>query len=243
MGFARAAVMMALLIGCASAQAQLLDDEAAKRHYFSGQAYFNRARYQDALHEFTEAFRLSGRAAVLFNIGECQARLDQPAEAIDSLERYLREEPQSPRRVSVAELVGSLRAQLEQQRARALAPPVAPSPPVAPAPLATVAEPLGPSRVRAAAIALAVVAVAVGATGAGLYGSAAADYSSLRQACLTRPCALPDYAAAQARANGGIALLSVAGAALAIDVVLWAVGARQRSRRVTHAWAPAGVRF
>jgi tetratricopeptide (TPR) repeat protein len=84
----RCLVALVLVLIAPAARAQL-DVEAAKAHYAAGSADFDAGRYADALVEFEKAYRLSGRGALLYNIGVCHERLGHAQLAIDSFQRYL----------------------------------------------------------------------------------------------------------------------------------------------------------
>jgi tetratricopeptide (TPR) repeat protein len=210
----------------AVAFAQTTDEEAAKRHYLSGQAYFNNARYEEALHEFIESYKLSHREAIAYNIGICQEKLDRVDEAIESLERYLAHEPNSPRRESVNELLDGLRVRQKQKAAAATpenaAPPTGDKPPPDNPANVVATSPPPRHRLRPAAIAVAGVAVAALLAGAGAYGVASRDYGDLYSTtCVSHLCTPNDWSGAQTAANAGYGLFAAAGAAAAADVVLW----------------------
>jgi tetratricopeptide (TPR) repeat protein len=65
--------------------------ETARLHYARGLELAGQADYEAALREFTEAYRVSPHFAVLYNIGQAEFALGHPAEAIESLSRYLRD--------------------------------------------------------------------------------------------------------------------------------------------------------
>lgn len=78
-----------MVMSWASTVAAQADDARARLHFDAGTSYFEQARYQDALDEWQEAYRLSGRALLLLNIANAQERMGDPGEAADTLERYL----------------------------------------------------------------------------------------------------------------------------------------------------------
>ena len=65
------------------------DDERARLHFQAGVSYFEQGRYEDALREWQESYRLSDRHVLLMNISQAQERLFQFDEAVQSIERYL----------------------------------------------------------------------------------------------------------------------------------------------------------
>src|SRR3954467_5751305 len=85
----------------AAAAAITEDEERAKAHFLAGQSYYDQASYTDALREFNEAYRISKRAPLLYNIARCFAALEQYGDAVKMLERYLEEEPQTSDRAAV----------------------------------------------------------------------------------------------------------------------------------------------
>jgi tetratricopeptide (TPR) repeat protein len=89
--------MRAILVVCAMliawpARAQL-DVESAKAHFAAGSHDFEAGRFADALGEFEKAYKLSGRAPLLYNIALCHERLGHAAQAIEAFERYLQSLP------------------------------------------------------------------------------------------------------------------------------------------------------
>src|ERR1700680_249528 len=66
---------------------------AAKAHFAAGSAYYDQANYADAVKEFNEAYRLSKRTDLLYNIAVCYERLGQYDSAIQALQKYLTDKP------------------------------------------------------------------------------------------------------------------------------------------------------
>ncbi len=65
--------------------------EVARQHFARGLELAGQADYEGALQEFTEAYEVSPNFAVLYNIGQAEFALGRPAEAIQSLSKYLRD--------------------------------------------------------------------------------------------------------------------------------------------------------
>jgi tetratricopeptide (TPR) repeat protein len=128
--------VLAALILCSFAGAARADDDqdAARLHFQVGQSYYDEANYTDALKEFREAYRLSKRPALLYNIGLCHEHLGQLEEAVAALDRYLRERPDATDRGIIEQRMSNLK-----RRLAAAAPKPEPKLAVAPRP-----EPLGP---------------------------------------------------------------------------------------------------
>src|SRR5437868_1165888 len=77
------------------------DVEAAKAHFAAGSAYYDQANYADSVKEFNEAYRLSHRSDLLYNIAVCYERLMQFDNAIKALQQYLIDKPDAKDRVSI----------------------------------------------------------------------------------------------------------------------------------------------
>src|SRR5688572_23198707 len=102
----RLALAAALFVAAPAAaqEAELSPTETEARSLFeAGQAAFGDARYADALRYFRDAHRLSGRPALLYNIGVAADRLRQDQEALDAFERFLAEAPPGMRQRADAE--------------------------------------------------------------------------------------------------------------------------------------------
>src|SRR3954470_20095810 len=104
------------------------DMEAAKAHFAAGSAYYDQANYADAVKEFNEAYRLSKRIDLLYNIAVCYERLAQYDNAIQALQKYLTDKPDAPDRVTIQSRI----ANLEKRRDENGQPPPAMPPPTPP---------------------------------------------------------------------------------------------------------------
>src|SRR5260370_20036839 len=65
------------------------DVELAKAHFATGQIYYERGRFPDAAREFEEAYRLSGRAELLYNMGKAYDGSTDAARALSAYRRFL----------------------------------------------------------------------------------------------------------------------------------------------------------
>jgi tetratricopeptide (TPR) repeat protein len=106
------------------AQADRSADDQARGLFQAGSTAFDAGRYEDALRYFTEAHELSGRPALLFNMGAAAERARLDDQAIEYYERYL-SESEAPQRADYVR--GRLEFLQSQQGERAEA-PVIPSP-------------------------------------------------------------------------------------------------------------------
>ena len=147
-GSATCRAMLACIIGVfmlasgpAGAQSS---DEDARRHFEAGVSYFNTSEYEDALREFQRAYQLSEpakQAAILRNIAAVYERMGNLDKTIETLERYLEADPETPERATVELRIKNLKERLaEQQEPDAGAPP----PPATTAPATTTAPPPPP---------------------------------------------------------------------------------------------------
>lgn len=77
-----------LILLLSLALAQTPDDQRARELYENGEILYEEGRYEDAIVAFEEAYRLSGRPLLLFNIANAQERLGRWEEALTTLSRY-----------------------------------------------------------------------------------------------------------------------------------------------------------
>lgn len=108
--------MLTALLWTATAQAQP-DERAARAHFLAGRSYYDQARYEDALREFTEALHASPdeqKGLMVFNVGQAQERLGRIAAAIASFESYLDLQPRAEDRADVERRIATLRARLQE---------------------------------------------------------------------------------------------------------------------------------
>lgn len=226
-------------------------DREARGLFEAGEEAFRAGRYADALDYFRRAHTLSGRAALLYNVGVAADRVRRDDEAIEAFERYLRESPATvSNRTEVESRLHALR-EVRAQRVGtgtpvpavtaavavttpvatpsvvpAVAPAVSVAAPEAPhgAPLARAEEHRGGGRLFTWVALGAGVAAGVG--GAVVAGLASSDYDGLVQGCAAKGgCAQAeiDDANLSTRATLANVLFVVGGAALAAGVVLFFV--------------------
>ncbi len=91
-----AAVLMLLATATAYAQAPAAtggDVDIAKAHFNTGQAYYEHGRFEDAAREFEEAYRLSQKAPLLYNVGKSYDGNNDFAHALDAYQRFLAAAP------------------------------------------------------------------------------------------------------------------------------------------------------
>lgn len=105
------------------------DDKEARDLFRLGKQAFDEGRYERALKYFKDAYELSGRAALQYNIGSVLDRLRRDREAVEAYKSYLAQTPDATNRAVVEERIQIIEGAL----ARAEPPPAAPPEPVPPA--------------------------------------------------------------------------------------------------------------
>lgn len=81
-------------------------DAVARGLFQAGRASYDAGKYEDALRYFQQAYDLSQRAALLYNLGQASDRLHQDAKTIEVFRLYLQQVPNAENR---AEVEGRLR--------------------------------------------------------------------------------------------------------------------------------------
>jgi tetratricopeptide (TPR) repeat protein len=93
----------------------------ARRLFESGTGHYNLGELKEALADFQGAYRLVHEPTLLFNIGQCYRRMDQPRQAADMFRAYRREQPDAANRAEVDRLIREM-----DERAPPLPGPVVP---------------------------------------------------------------------------------------------------------------------
>jgi hypothetical protein len=115
------------LTGLAEGQAQQASTpdpriEEAKGLFTAGRAAFDAGRYADALRHFEQAYEMSQRAALLYNIGLAHDRLRSDEKALAAFEAYLAALPEAPNRAEVETRSQALRDAIARDEAAAPVP-------------------------------------------------------------------------------------------------------------------------
>lgn len=90
--------------------------EAAKQHSRAGSIHYNLSHYEQAIEEYTQAYRLYPLPELLFNLGQCHRGLGDHASAITLYRNYLRQKPNAPNRWIVKQLIAESQEALDQSR-------------------------------------------------------------------------------------------------------------------------------
>lgn len=94
-------------------------DIEARTHFETGSALFESGEYERALSEFEEAYRLSGRSRLLFNMALAHERLGQLDRAIPMLRAYVDSEPDLPNRGRLELRIQRMQARVAEEREQA----------------------------------------------------------------------------------------------------------------------------
>lgn len=224
MGIGRGIVAVVLLGALVAPARAGSEEDAAKAHFLAGQSYYDQASYADALREFTEAYRMSKRPALLYNIARCDEALERFSDAVEMLQRYLDEDPATPDRAAVETRIANLKQR--QAAGQAKPPPPAAASTAAPPPTASPAPPAptvslaatSPPPKRRYTFIVGGIGVAALAAALGTGVASQVSYGELSSKCSGNVCDPGKVANAQSRIDSGKRL------ALATDV-LWPIGA------------------
>lgn len=117
-------VLGAMLCVCASqtfAQAEGDDssDQVARGLFQAGRASYDAGKYEDALKYFQQAYDLSQRPGLLYNIGQASDRLHDDRKTIEVFRLYLERVPEADNRAEVEGRLRSLERIVELEDAEA----------------------------------------------------------------------------------------------------------------------------
>ena len=255
LGLAFLLATLLLPLGAAAQDADALD-QRARIHFQSGTAHYDAGDYEAALREFTAAYRLSERPALLYNIYLTQERLGNLQEALDNLRGYLEsdEVPGDRRQVLTLRLENLERRlaagdqEVEPAVDEAALPPMDTYVP-------TEDDTQGPPVTEPGAdvddgggVPLpAIVAFGVGGVGAALWATfgilALTEDSSLEDECATRPCTEDDVTELDTYntvADIGFAV-TVVGATLGLVLMLTSGDDHEQQTLAVSPWGAPGA--
>lgn len=101
------------------------DDARARELYENGALLYDEGRYEDAVAAWTEAYRLSGRPLLLFNMANASERLGRYEEAMALLSRYRAFAP-AEERETLDRRIRNIEARLTEQESARAAEPIPP---------------------------------------------------------------------------------------------------------------------
>lgn len=115
----RHALAIGLTALVAAAPAARADDEVAKKYYELGKTLYSRSDYEGAIKQFEEAYRLSRKPDLLYNIARSHEALGQYEKAIEVYRRYLPTQPPSAQGEVKVRIANMERLAERQRRERA----------------------------------------------------------------------------------------------------------------------------
>jgi tetratricopeptide (TPR) repeat protein len=133
-----------LTLGPSPARADDEASEQARQHYQKGKQHFDLGKWDQAIVEFEEAYRLHADPNFLFNLAQAYRRKGDLQHALDLYKNYLIANPESPKRSDIKERIKTLEKELKHRPTVPPAPVVRPSEP-APAPPTVASPALEPS--------------------------------------------------------------------------------------------------
>ena len=229
--------LLILLFALLSAPALAADDVSeARAHFDKGSKAYELGLFDEAIAEYTEAYKLKDDPAFLYNLGQAHRLAGHAAEALRFFRMYLIKEPASERRDDVLGKIEVLRGKVETQAA---APSTAGARAVTSDTSARADKPRGRSTLVAG---VSLGAVGLGALAAGLgCGLGARDDANTLAAANAggRSFDAALYRQGERLQSAEVALLVVGGAVTIAGGALIIVGARQRragARAMVHAW-------
>ena len=100
------------------------DDARAATHFRAATSYFTEERFEKALEEFKEAYRLSRRPQMLYNIGLTLERLGRWSEAAEAHEEFLELAPADPQAEAARERLTRSRDRAQREASTGSGDPV-----------------------------------------------------------------------------------------------------------------------
>ena len=141
----RQALVVAAFLLFSAGAALGAERDSARDHYVKGTRAYELGLYDEAIAEYTAAYKIKDDPALLFNIGQAHRLAGHAAEALRFYKTYLAKVPDASNRSEVEAKMSDLAKQIEQQKQAA----AAPSPAVPPTPSPATASP-SPGAVPAA---------------------------------------------------------------------------------------------
>jgi len=190
------------------------EDVRARELFQNGAILYDEGRYEEAVLAFEEAYRLSGRPALLFNIANALERLGRWQEALDVLSRY-RAYATAEERETLDRRIVNLERRIAEAAASPSPPPPPPTPVVLEPRVVDTAPPSEPTLFRPAPIVLASAGLLSVGVGAALgAGSLAAGETA------SSGCASDAAGHLLCGSSAAASLAEESGSALAADVLV-----------------------
>ena len=108
MGRMRAMVLWCLVLAAISGPARADDLAVAREHYQNGNKAYEVGEYDEAVREFTAAYKAHADPAILFNLAQSQRLAGHPVEAERAYRMFLMKVPDSPQRPEIEKMIERL---------------------------------------------------------------------------------------------------------------------------------------
>jgi tetratricopeptide (TPR) repeat protein len=189
-------------------------DEARARELFrQGSVYYEGAQYDEAIARFEEAYRLSARPALLFNIAQAYRQKGPAfcATALRYYERNLQEEADASNQAEIQELMLEMR-----HCADAAAGPINAVPPPVPLAMKPASTLVAPAAAPSWPVWTTRAGVGLGVLGLAGYTAARLKYDAVKDSC---PCEPGSFAHWQTLTNVSYVLIAGGAATTAVGLV------------------------
>jgi len=205
---------------------QAAHDQEARALFDAGEIAYADGRYDAALTEFRQAFELSGRQELLYNIGLAAERLRRDQEALDAYRAYIEARPDAANRAAIESRIHILEAALAQHTE-----PTTPTEPVVP-----------PQEINEGGITVTVAGGVVAIVGLVFIGLSASDASRVMNSVY--PAHWSDVRGAYGDATsfsiaGGV--LTGVGVACAIGGAIWLAVGNRHAHETQVSFGPSGL--
>ncbi|HEX6836513.1 MAG TPA: hypothetical protein VF334_08060, partial [Polyangia bacterium] len=112
-----------MLFAVGSKRASADEVNEAREHYKKGTKAFELGAYDEAVAEYSAAYRLRDDPALLYNLGQAHRLANHPTEALHFYRLFLMKVPSTPNRVEVETKIDELQRLVDQQKKTQNLPP------------------------------------------------------------------------------------------------------------------------
>src|SRR5258706_1007612 len=129
-------IAISLLVWCCAAPRAFAGDDraSAREHFLKGTKAFDLGLFDDAIRDYTEAYKLRDDPALLYNIAQSHRLAGHKAESLHFYKIYLSKIPHAPNRDEVIAKIDELSKAIDQEKRAQTMPPNQPIAPEAHAP-------------------------------------------------------------------------------------------------------------
>jgi tetratricopeptide (TPR) repeat protein len=122
----RALLLLAIVASAIVARpsiAEANERSEAREHFAKGTKAFELGAYDEAIAEYSAAYRIKDDPALLYNLGQAHRLANHPTEALRSYRVFLMKIPDAPNRAEVEQKIAELQKLIEQQQKTQNMPP------------------------------------------------------------------------------------------------------------------------